>query len=233
MGTGQGKLSVVIPAWSGTPELTDMAYRLCEKVKPMCDELLIGEDSGIYSKELEEIADRYFLHPINLGDVVNINFLMKRAKGDFICSINTDVEILEGSLRDLCIDGHVVCPDAHHGGHGGFTGGLFVIPRSVLEDPDYGYLDERGQYAWISRGEGADTRYDKKVREGGILYLSDKVKVHHITGVSYAAKRAKAEEDQRVFDRLHPKREIDPSRHKARLTEDPIYAKMWGNEEKG
>ncbi len=29
---------------------------------------------------------------------------------------------------------------------------------------------------------------------------------------------------------LHPSKEIDPQRHKARLTEDPLYATLWSDE---
>lgn len=207
-------------------ELAEMALNLCKQVRLMCDELIVTEDSGQYHHSLEEIADKYFLQPHNLGDVVNINFGMRQAEGDYICTINTDVEIYEGNLRDLCIPGRVVCPDSSHGGHGGFTGGLFVIPRTVLEDPEYGYLDESKQHSWKSHGVGADADYEIKTRDT-ILFLSDKIRVRHRTGVSYAEMRRLAGEAYWENQRLHPNKEVDPHRHQNRMIEDEAYRKEW------
>lgn len=216
MQSTNGKLSVVIPAWSGTPELADMAYRLCKKVKPMCDELLVGEDSGIYYEMLDQIADRYFLHPENLGDVVNINYLMKQSTGDFICSINTDIEILLGDIRDLCVPDRLV-------GVGGprFTGSFFCIDRLLLDS--YGYLDETKQHAWKSGplGMGADMEWE--LRYADKLFLSNKVKAHHGTGVSYAEKRRLGHEAYLKSQKFN--KEIDPQRHIQRLQEDEEYRK--------
>jgi glycosyltransferase involved in cell wall biosynthesis len=217
------ELSVVVPTWSGTQALADMALSLLKYVRPMCDELLVTEDSEeFYYKELEEIADIYLMHP-NLGDVVNINYGMKRTHGDYIAVLNSDLTIYSGNLRDLCIPGRVVCPDAKSGGHGGYTGGLVVIPRTVLDE--YGYLDESRQHPHISHGMGADMEYSIRVKE--IMYFSDKVKCHHITGVSYAEQRRLGEQAERERLLLHPNKEIDPTRHIARLDEDPTYRKEW------
>lgn len=215
------QLSVVIPTWSGTPVLAEMALKLCQYVRPQCDELIVTEDEddpAFYYKELEEIADIYLRHP-NLGDVVNINLGMRHATGDYIAVLNSDLTIFSGDLRELCVPGRVVCPDEHSGGHGGYTGGLVVIPRTILNE--FGYLDESRQYAWISHGMGADAEYT--IRIGNRLLLSDKVKCHHITGVSYAERRRLGEEAERARLKLHPNKEVDPNRHLARLEEDPLY----------
>ena len=221
------QLSVVIPTWSGTPELAAMALELCKVVRPMCDELIVTEDAGAYYRGLQEISDLYLMHP-NLGDVVNINLGMRVSRGDYVISINSDCEILSGNLRDLCIPDRVVCPDSNSGGFGGFTGGFFMIPRSVLNNPKYGYLDESKQYSWISHGAGADATY--QITAGDILTMSDKVKVHHRVGVSYAAKRRLAEEQDRQRLLEFPNREVDPGRHRNRLEEDPRYAELWGED---
>jgi len=218
------QLSVVVPTWSGTQALADMALKLLKQVRPMCDELLVGEDAGVYYKELDEIADRYFLHPENLGDVVNINFLLREAKGEFICSINSDIEIFEGSIRDLCIPGKLV-------GVGGprFTGAFYCVPRTVLDE--YGYPDEARQHAWKSGplSQGADMEYAERCAD--ILVLSDKIRGSHRTGWSYAEKRRLDLEAYWKYKEAHPNKEVSIDRHKARLAEDPAYKEMWGNED--
>lgn len=219
------QLSVVVPTWSGTQGLADMAMSLLTYVRPMCDELIVSEDSeDFYYKEMEDIADLYLRHP-NMGDVVNINYAMRHAKGEFIAVLNSDLTIFSGNLRDLCIPGRVVCPDANSGGHGGYTGGLVVIPRTVLDE--YGYLDESRQHPHISHGMGADAEYSIRVKN--LMTFSDKVKCHHITGVSYAEQRRLGEQAERQRQLVHPNKEVDLTRHLARLEEDPVYWAEWND----
>src|SRR6266566_9777561 len=90
-------LSVVIPAYSITESLKDMALALCKQVRPMCDELIVSEDSGVYWPELQEISDLYLMHE-NLGDVPNIVLATRVALGEYIAVINTDISLVYGTL---------------------------------------------------------------------------------------------------------------------------------------
>lgn len=154
--SGPVKLSVVIPAWSGTPELAQMALDLCKQVRPMCDELILTEDSGNYYKELQEIADLYLMHE-NLGDVVNTVLGMRIALGEYIAAINTDVHILMGSVRSLCIPGKTVTPWEKDGNHQEFNGAFYVIPRTVL--------NEYGPPLITRQAQGADFEYMYRIQK--------------------------------------------------------------------
>jgi hypothetical protein len=169
-------LSVVIPTWSGTQELADMAYGLCKKVKPMCDELIVTEDAGNYYKELQEISDLYLMHP-NIGDVPNSNLGMRVAKGDYIAVINSDIEIGNGDLRALCIPGKTVCPAWIGGLHNEFVGHFFVVARTVIDQ--YGYLDE----TLPNRGAGADFKWYYTIQR--TYQWSDALTYKHQGNVSY------------------------------------------------
>lgn len=103
-----GTLSVVIPTWSATPVLADMAYELCKQVHPMCDELVVSED-GPESSKLGAIADKYLIHAW-LGHGENLALGIQNATGEFIAVLDSDIRIEKGTIRDLCIPNTVVYP---------------------------------------------------------------------------------------------------------------------------
>src|SRR5712692_9807576 len=91
--------SLVIPTWSGTPELAEMALNLCKQVRPMCDELIITED-GDYCQALKEIVDVYLIHtPHRLGHARNLLQGLKVATGNYVGIIDSDIVITKGTLR--------------------------------------------------------------------------------------------------------------------------------------
>src|SRR6266702_8878118 len=98
------KISVLIPTWSGTKELMEMAFKLAQSVRPQCDELVITEDSNFFSQELFNIADTYILHQ-NWGDMKNTVGGFRLTTGDYVATIQSDVRIQKGHIRDLCIPG--------------------------------------------------------------------------------------------------------------------------------
>lgn len=178
------QLSVVIPTYTITDELAQMALDLARQVKPMCDELIIVEDGGNKNCVLAEAASTYMWHE-NVGDIFNSLIGMLAARGEYVAVINSDVIIHEGDLRNLCLPGRVVSPkwrqqrEMH-----GFQGPFFVVPRTVLLDRQYGYLDVTRQ------GAGADYDYAYRVRD--IYTWSDAVEYTHLAGRSHSEKRKQA-----------------------------------------
>src|SRR5712664_4276484 len=119
-------LSVIIPTFSKFQNLTDMALALAKAIKPMCDELVITEDAGGYSEELKSIASIYLWSEVRGGHGVNLNRGFQASSGDFVAFIDSDITILEGDLRDLCIPGKIVSP--------GNKGWFIVAPRNLIEE---------------------------------------------------------------------------------------------------
>lgn len=212
--------SIVIPTWSGSAETEEMAVNLATVVRPMCDELIICEDGGTDSKRLRELADHYLWHKWNLGDIRNLTLGIWMASGDFVGILNSDITIHKGSLRDLCIPGQVGCPTRiQKPGGGDFVDFCFVVDMNLLRKLGY-------PHSGIS--VGPDWPWSLSLEKETIIVPS--VEVSHAGGVSYSAKRAKGYEEYLALSRTHH-REIDDSRHKVRMSEDPDYAKLWANEE--
>lgn len=166
------QLSVIIPTWTGNQELADMAYELCQRVRPDCDELIVTEDADVYDERLHKISDVYVMHP-NLGFTRNVNLGLHIARGDYMAVINSDVKNIEGNIRDLCIPDKVVSPVVRHMTYVPyFHGAFFVIPRTVLEDPRYGYLD------CSQRDHDSDISYQHRTIE--LFQYGTAVKVDHV-----------------------------------------------------
>lgn len=208
------QLSVVIPAWSGTDDLVEMTLRLAQSIRPMCDEIIICEDGGIDSKKLRAIADQYLYHRWNIGDLRNSVLGMWMASGDFVGVLNSDVTMDRGSLRDLCVPGHVCSPQwTQNRERKWLTDFCFVVDMNVLRDRKFGYFDTTADMgpAW-----------DWFDRVGEVAVLNDTVAVSHLGGTSYSAKRQARQNS--VDPHL---KEISGDRHRIRLGEDPEYRKRW------
>lgn len=246
-----GSLSVIIPAWSGTPGLVEMTLNLAKQVKPMCDELVISED-GPYTKELQEIADIYLLHP-RLGHGGNLNLGFRASTGDYVALLDSDIEIVSGDIREMCEPGRVVTPYLRGQAHQGF---FIVAPRWIINDHppcDVG-KGIGGIDAPAGGGEGIDNWIiELRTWAGERLLATDKVVYNHLSSRSYSElrrsplyKRRDEETVQRMAEnmarhrarmmqdaeyranaqKLHP-REIDPLRHQQRLREDEDYYSYW------
>lgn len=197
--------SIIIPTWSGKIDerdkpyhplydtetgLADMAYDLCLRVRPECDELIITEDSDVYDERLHKISDIYMMHP-NLGFTANVNLGLRVSHGAYMAIINSDVQNIEGNLRDLCIPGKVTSPLVRHMSYLPYHMGMFwVIPRTVLEDPKYGYL-------WGGRDLNSDHHYGLRTRE--IFQHVPSVKISHDnSSQSYQVKNRRDRQERYV-----------------------------------
>lgn len=198
-----------------------MAIKLANQVRPMCDELIITEDGGEYSKDLWRIADFYLHHP-RLGHIKNLDLGIKTSTGEFVGALDSDIVIVKGSMRDLCVPGAIVCGEwADLREHKGFWAWCFVSDRKILEDPRWAIPEEAGH-------EGLDSWGVNLGRTAPYIW-SDKMSYQHLRARSYGTKHRLEYE---AASRPNPlNREIDPRRHIQRLTEDPEYVKLWANEE--
>lgn len=173
------KFSIVIPTFSPTKELADMATELCKTVKPQCDELIVCEDTENYWPELQQACDVHVIHE-NWGFTKNVNTGLRLAQGDFVAIVNSDVKLLQGNFRDLCIPDQVTMPIPVDGWwNGELYGGCFCIPRTILEK--HGYLNE--QYKHFH----SDVDYSNRIRN--YLYPCNGVKISHPGGASYKYRR--------------------------------------------
>jgi glycosyltransferase involved in cell wall biosynthesis len=209
-------LSVVIPTFSRTEKLTQMAVQLAKQVRPMCDELVITEDAGGDSEELREIADIYLYHAVRTGHGNNLNKGFQASTGDFVAILDSDILLTKGSLRDLCIPEKIVCP-------GSFKAWCMVSPRQFIEEfpPFENQGSKEGIDVWIKEFEN---------RNQTRIILTDKVEYFHATNASYDWWVREVYRQASEGDPLHPRKEVMHDRHKARLSEDPAYAKEWGHE---
>jgi glycosyltransferase involved in cell wall biosynthesis len=197
-------LSVVIPTWSGTTSdvdqiwtppwkgttgLADMAFKLCERVRPECDELIITEDADVYDERLHMISDIYMMHP-NLGFTANVNLGLKAAHGDYIGVINSDVHDIEGNIRDLCVPGRVTSPTIRQMEYVPYFMAAFcVIPRTILEDSQYGYFGTGRDYH-------SDSTYGRLTKP--VFQHVPSVKVSHFGGQSFAVKNRRPRQQRYV-----------------------------------
>jgi len=129
------KISAVIPTFSATEELKNMALKCATSVRDQVDELIITEDADIYWPELHKISDIYLVHP-QLEYKANFNLGNKVASGEFVLQINSDAYLIEGNVRDLCIDGIGIawCVETGNEAHlSQAMGAFYSIPRSYFQ----------------------------------------------------------------------------------------------------
>lgn len=243
-------LSVVIPAWSGTPELVEMTLNLAKQVKTMCDELVISED-GVYTRELHEVADIYLLHP-RLGHGSNLNLGFRASTGEYVALLDSDIEIVSGDIRDLCVPGRVTSPYFRDQSHQGF---FIVAPRWILiQNPPYDAGRGIGGHdVTVGAGEGIDNWIiELRAWSGDKLLPSDAVVYNHLSSRSYAQlrvspyykvdwatgkrveddiarHRARMLKDAKYYQEVvkNMPKEIDSGRHQQRLETDEEYRKYW------
>ena len=221
MGTEQGRLSVIIPTWSGTHDLAMMAIALCEQVRPMCDELIVTEDSHNYYSDFSRLADVYLLHD-RLKHGINLALGLRVVSGDYVAMIDSDITITKGSLRDLCVPGRLVSP--------GIPKGWFIVgPRKVFED----FPPFENTYEAAAGFLGGIDEWWRAIQNRELVLALDTVEYHHAANQTASKLRLWKESKDLEYQKLHPGKEKDLQRHKARLTEDPLYATLWSDEKKG
>lgn len=163
------QLTVVIPTYTLSKHLEDLAMRAVKSYYDQCDELIITEDAGFYSYNLCQMADTYIYNKINGGFTKNVNRGLKAASGEYIAIVNSDTQLRRGNIRDLCIPNKVTSPIIANQFIERLAGPFFVIPRTVLE--------ERGLLLEELRTYSSDSEYDHRVKD--IFQKVDSVEIYH------------------------------------------------------
>lgn len=164
-------ISMVIPTYTLNEELEEMAEFGALSYMDQVDELIITEDGGRHSKVLQEIADIYIYNFENQGFTKNVNRGWKVATGDFTMIVNSDTQLMEGNLIDLCIKGKVTCPITHTETVPYFWGAFFCVPREIKQK--YGMLNEN----LPDKNYGSDSEYEKRI--SGIYQPVQTVEILH------------------------------------------------------
>lgn len=171
--------SILVPTYSPTEELSEMAVELCKTLRNHCDELIVCEDTENFWPNLQAVCDVYVIHK-NWGFTKNVNTGLRLAQGDYVAVINSDVKLLEGNLRDMCQPDYVTMPVAIDGWHNGeLYGGFFVLPKTIIQK--YGYLNEEYRHFY------SDAEYSNRIRHH--LLICQGIKISHPGGKSYRYRR--------------------------------------------
>lgn len=148
---------MVIPTYTLTPELEEMAEFCALTYRSQVDELIITEDGGNYSETLKDIADIYIFNKHNEGFTRNVNKGWSVASGGYTMIANSDTQLISGSLKDLCIPNKVTCPITHTETVPYFWGAFFCVPKNIKKQ--YGLLKED----LPDKNYGSDSEYEKRI----------------------------------------------------------------------
>jgi len=134
--------ALVIPTYSVSRRLINMAYECARSHREQVDQIIISEDGGHYSHKLKNIADVYVYSHQNIGFTKNVNRGWGLSESDFTIIANSDTFLVSGNLCDLTESENVVCPEIINPDFKTlFSGSYFVVPKTIREK--YGMLDER------------------------------------------------------------------------------------------
>jgi len=134
--------TLVIPTYTISKHLEELALRCAASHRNQVQQIIITEDGGRYSEKLRMMADLYLYNRDNVGFTKNLNRGWKLVDTDFAILANSDTTLLSGNLLDICKPASVCCPEVENLSHyPGFMGHYFVVPRTIRDD--YGLLDER------------------------------------------------------------------------------------------
>lgn len=168
-----GKLSVVLPVYSIRPAICKMEIENSKIWKREVDELIVTED-GPYCQELHELADLYLLHP-RLGACNNmiVGWQVALSRGaDYVVLVDSDVTLINGHLRDMCVPGRVTIPKTIvPSSVPGLIAPMVCIPKTVVL--------ERGMYDKRFFMDGHDTEYQTRISD---LIESVDITISHIQG---------------------------------------------------
>lgn len=148
-------LSLVVPTYTIDDELEEIALRAIDSYHKQVDELIVTEDGGRFSAALMSKADCYIYNQKNEGFTKNVNRGWRRAEGDYVAIVNSDTYLLEGDLRDLCVENRVTSPLIENQGISGLAGPFWVSPKQVTKE--CGYLKEE------MRTYYSDEEYSKRI----------------------------------------------------------------------
>lgn len=151
------KLSIVIPTYTIDKRLEDLALRAVKSYRTYADELIIAEDGGYFSPQLMALSDIYLYSHKNGGFSINVNRGWRVASGEYVAIVSSDTFLLEGNVRELCIEGKVTSPEIRNQNIERLAGPFFVIPQEVTKKRGY-LLEEMRTYC-------SDSEYDHRVKD--------------------------------------------------------------------
>ena len=194
----EAKLSIVIPTYTINRELESMTENCIISYQDQVDEIIVVEDGGMLSVNLQRLADTYIYHKDNYGYTKNINMGWKIAVGDFVALVNSDTYLRSGELKDLCVPGRVTSPlyqNQDWGDEGGgLSGSFFVVPKEIQQER--GYLNEALRM-WQS-----DSEYNDRVQD--IFTRIPTVTIYHeIEATTKASGVGTEEARQKDFNTFH------------------------------
>lgn len=166
------KVAVVIPTYSASQALCEVAVATGKGWRALADDLICVDDVR-YCKAIADICDTYI---VNEGGGVaintNIGWRMALEKGaDYVAMMDMDCSWVEGSLRRACIPGHVSVPSLLQFPEAINIGPMFIVPKEVSDE--YGFFDESVK--------AYDTDYG--VRVFGIMTQVRSLRVNHPGGI--------------------------------------------------
>lgn len=157
-----------MPTCTLNPDLEEMAEWGIESYRE-ADQIIVVEDGGNYSEKLRKLADIYIYCQKNEGFSKTVNRGWRLAEGEYVAIVNSDTDLLEGKLKDLCVEGRVTSPITENVGVPKMAGHFFCVPAKITEK--YGYLDERMKM-YVS-----DSEYEGRIEH--LLLQVSSVKIWH------------------------------------------------------
>lgn len=189
-------ISVVIPCYTITKDLEEMAIACVKSYRYQADELIVVEDGGRYSPQLMGLCDSYIYNWKNGGFTVNVNRGWRYAKEPYVAIVSSDTYLYEGDIHNLCIPGKVTSPVIVNQNIERLAGPFFVIPQSVAEERGY-LMEEMHTYS-------SDSEYDNRVAD--IFETVQSVKIVHkqaqtvsVAGVEGGKQQQK---DREIYEKL-------------------------------
>lgn len=164
-------LSVVIPAYTITKHLEDLAIRciLSFRDDPVVEEIIFVEDGGFFSPAISNLCTTYIYNQENKGFSANVNRGWRYATGKYTAIVSSDTELMQGELMDLCVPGKVTSPEIANQTIERLAGCFWVTPMEVAR--------ERGLLFEEMKTYSSDSEYDNRVAD--IFQKVETVRIFH------------------------------------------------------
>lgn len=196
------KISVVLPIYLCSPELTQYTRDCIHSLDHQFDELIIIDDASLLpTGEFRKYADRFIINTKNRGYVRSANIGFKECHGEYICLVCNDTRLLEGSLQDLCGEGFMF-PKVYDKTEPFWDGAFYSFPRDLLVD---GLYDETFKIYF-----GDLDKFYRAKKKGIQLKKVDSVKVFHHRSATTARAGLRESSYNNDFETFKKKWGFDP-----------------------